>query len=636
MHLKIFLPIYFFVFSLIGLYAQTDKDSLDLSANSYSNKLLDNSINKELNTYNFSTKFTYNLNSHNMFLGIKEIYNSTITKATSKNIKDEQYLKLFGSYSLLEQLKLGLFLNNYIYSDDRSLAINRVSNNNASFFVKFLPINKIEITPYAGLSNNNQIGETDNGFIYGSDVNIDNLELNDFEMSSVLRFQNEDISPRKNTLRLINVNVNSSFQDNLSNNISAYFINQRRDFYFAADESTVNEFNISNNIQSRMESNYALEDNIKFMPSDSPLSLNLTGRASWRNIERTTRYISLNNLSGSSLDSRIQEFKIDFLSSANYHTEDLDLSLKFSFNERDEKHFPRKINGLSQIIYDERETKEAQKNNVSQLSTISIAGVYNLSDKDRLTLSVFHRKLKYDTPSDLNYDDRDELLSIGRILYERKFNRFLNIFVNLEGNFNKTVYIFSERSSNNNIQRIIKLSSGGTITIGDFQTLNSAEVSANYTVYDFEELNTNIRSYSFRQFVYRDSTIIKLKKNLRLLIAGYIKLSEQSDLNWSSFSSKPLRYLNERYAEPKIYYDFSGLSFGIGIRYFVLSNFNIINGTQKEKVSEYQSIGPIAEINYTLSNSISFRTYGWYEFINSENGITREQANFNLKLLFRL
>ena len=626
--------IFLISFPSLFLFAQIEKDSLDLSTKNYNNKLLINNFDKQLNTYNFSTQVKYNYSFSNIFLGLKELFNSTVIKTSTKNIKDEQNLRLFGSYALSDKINLGLFLNNYLYSDDRSLAINKVSYSNSSFFVKFIPVKKFEITPFGGLSTNKQIGETNDGYYYGSEASIDNVEFDDFGMSSLLRFQNEDISPRKNTLRLISLNLNSSFEENLSNNISAYFANQRRDFYFAADETTAGEFGIANNIQSRFESNYFLEDKISFLPHNQPFSFDIQGRVAWRDIQRLTRYVSLQDLSSTAFDSKIREFKIDFLSSADYRTDNLNLSLKVAFSERDEKHTPRKIDGLNQIIYNERESNEAQKNNTSQLATVALSGMIKLSNKDQLTLSVFQRKLKYDTPSDLNFDDRDELLSIGRILYERRLNSFLKAFVNLEGSYNKIVYIFAERSSNNNVQRLIKLSSGGTIEIGKLKTGNSAEVSANYTVFDYEQLNPNFRSYSFRQFVYRDSTNYRFTKNFRLFFTGYVKLSEQGDFKWSNFSSKPLRYLDEKYAEPKLFFDYVGFSFGLGIRYFSLATFNIRNGTQKEKISDYISIGPLSEISYTISDAITFQTYGWYEFISADNA-NREMANFNLKLLYR-
>jgi len=454
-------------------------------------------------------------------------------------------------------------------------------------------------------------------------------------MSSLLKVHNEDISPRKNTLRFINLNLKSNFEEEISNSILAYFSNQRKDFYFSADPLTAKEYDITNNIQSRLESNYFIEDRIRFIPQNSPLSFDLQGRISWRDIERMTRFVSLQSVSSTAFDSKIKESRIEFLSSAEYRTDDINVSFRFSFLERDEKHSPRKIEGLGEIIFNERENSESQKNNTSQLSTIAISSVANLSDYDKLTVSVFHRKLKYDTPSLQNFDDRDELLSIARILYEKRIVSNLTAFLNLEGSYNKIVYIFSERSSNNNVQRILKLSSGGILDLGKLRSSNTAEVSANYTVFDYEKLNPNYRSYSFRQFIFRDSTNFRFTKNIKILFVGYIKLSEQGDFKWSNFSSKPLRFLDERYIEPKLYYEFSAFSFGLGIRYFALTSFNLKNGKDKERVSDYISIGPISEISYDISDIITFKTYGGYEFITTANNSKREMANFNLKLLYK-
>lgn len=617
------------------VYCQTSTDSLSYSSNNFSNRLFGNRFDKQLNTYNFSTQLRQFYQYDKIFLGINENFNSTIIDASDKNIKDEHYLQLFGQYDFSDDIKTGFFLSNNYYSDDRSLAINKVSLVSASLFLKYFLLKNILITPFGGISNNNQIGEKDNGFVYGAEGNIDKYDLGDFEISSLMKFQNEDISPRKNTFRFINFDVNSIFEENFSNTIGAYFVSQRKDFYFTADQATIDQFGIANNLQSRLETNYFIHDKMKFTPANSPFSFDINGKLGWRDIERNTRYVSIESPSSTAFDTKIREFKMEASSNAEYKVDDLQLSLRLSYSEREEKHQPRKIEGLSSIVFNEREKTEAQKNNSSKLAVVSLTGIYNFSRADRILLSLFQRKLVYDTPSELNYDDRDELLSIGRILYERKFNPYLKAFINFEGSFNKIVYIFAERSSNNNIKRFIKLSSGGTFTSGKFTSSNSAEVSANYTVFDYEKLNPNFRSYSFRQFVYRDSTTFAFTKYLKLFFTGYIKLSEQGDFKWSSFTNKPQRYLNEQYAEPKLFYNLFGFNFGAGIRYFSLSTFNIIDGTQKNKVSEYVSIGPLSEINYDITEKILFKTYGWYEFIKTENNTKRELANFNLVLTYK-
>ncbi|MDQ7815511.1 MAG: hypothetical protein RDU14_00635 [Melioribacteraceae bacterium] len=616
-------------------YSQLVNDSLNFSINKFAVRDIQNNFDKQLNTYNFSTRLRQFYQSNKFFIGLNENFNSTVIKATDNNFKDEQYLWLFSQYNISEFYKIGFMLNNNLYSDDRRVAINKASIMNASMFLKLTPLKNLDITPYGGFSSNSQIGEKDNGLLFGTEAGLDKLSLGEFEVSSLLKFQNEDISPRKNTFRYFNIDVQSNIDQDFGNTISAFYAHQRKDFYFTADQPTIDEFGIDNNIQSRLETNYHLQDRIKFLPQNSPFSLDAQARVVWRDIERSTRYVSLTNPSSSAFDSRIQEFRLEFSSSAEYRTDDVNLSFRFSFAERDEKHQPRKIEGLSNIIFNEREINEAQKNNSSKLATIALSGNIKLSNFDNLLISIFHRKLVYDTPSNVNFDDRDELLSIGRIQYEKIFNPYFKAFLNLEGSLNKIVYIFSERSSNNNIKRILKLSSGGTFSSGKLISTNSAEVMANYTVFDYEELNPNFRSYSFRQFVFRDSTNYQLTNYFRLFITGYLKLSEQGDFKWTSFTSKPQRFLEELYSEPKFFFDFRGFNFGIGIRYFSLSTYNLLKGTEKQKISEYESIGPVLDININILETLSFRTYGWYEFINTDNSTKREMATFNLKLVYK-
>ena len=166
-------------------------------------------------------------------------------------------------------------------------------------------------------------------------------------------------------------------------------------------------------------------------------------------------------------------------------------------------------------------------------------------------------------------------------------------------------------------------------------TTNSAEVSANYTVFDYEALNPNFQSYSFRQLVIRDSTSFKLTKTIELLLSGYLKYSEQGEFQWSSFSGNPIRSLDERLVEPKIVYEYYGLNFGIGFRYFETTAYSITNGINKTMSSDYTSIGPTSEITYEISDKINLKLYGWYEFISNGTDLHREIANLDLKLSYR-
>ncbi|MFH1194614.1 MAG: hypothetical protein V1720_02805 [bacterium] len=612
--------------------AQFNRDSLNFTYDNYSPIGFTNIFDKQLNTYSLNTGIKYGYTGNKFFIGVNEIFNSTLVKSAESNIKDEQNFSLLGEYSLTDKIKTGGFLNHIMYSDNRQMDINNASNLVTTLYTKILPANKITLTPFGGFSSNKQVNVEDRGAIYGSEAIIDNLNMSDFVIYSLLKYQNEDISPRKNTVRLMKLNLLNQFEEGINNAITAQYSQQRKDFYFDADSIVTNAFNVENNIQSRTESTYFLQDRIFYSSERTGLTLDFYGRVSWRDIDRETRYIVSDKAIASTFDTKIEEFKLDLSSQAIYKTEKFEGFARAHISEREEKHFPKKINGANDIFFQQRESSEEQKNNKSQQITISANANYYWSRSDKISMSLFHRKLQYDTPSEDNYDDRDELLSIGRIFYSHRFNPFFNFFISLEGNVNHIVYIFAERSSNNNIKRVIKLSSGGLYTGARFVSSNTAEVSANYTVYDYQDLNPNIKSFAFRQLSLKDSSMIFLSRNVNLEANGYIKLSEQGDFNWTDFSGRPVRFLSEIYTEPKLVYIYSDIHFGLGLRYFNLRTYSYDKNYKKVIDTDYMSIGPISEIRFNIGNRLDIYIYGWYEFINNESNTKRELAN----LLFRM
>jgi hypothetical protein len=406
----------------------------------------------------------------------------------------------------------------------------------------------------------------------------------------------------------------------------------RKDFYFDADSLVNEEYNVEQNIQSRIETRYFFEDKLTFNPVRSNLAFLVNGRLAWRDIDRNTRYVPTDNITVSTFDTKITEFRLDLNGTTSYTEGIFRGLLDLIYSEREEKHNAKYIEGASDIIYNERQEQEARKNNTSRLAILTATGSFDLSESDNLTFSLFHRKLKYDTPSDENYDDRDELLSILRLYYVKGITPFFKLFFNLEGSFNKTVYIFSERSSNNNTRRVIKFSGGGDYKIGILRTLNEAIVSANYTVYDFEDINPNLSSFSFRQLYIKDSTQVQLGKNISIDLEAYVKLSEQGDFNWTDFSGKPFRYLEEIFLEPKLVYRFNKVKLASGVRFFSLKTYKYDQNNVKTLDTKYTSTAPLAEITYIVDSYLMLRCTGWLEYINNESDQKRELTNLFINL----
>ena len=534
---------------------------------------------------------------------------------------------MIGAYKFNDLLEAGINVRRNNYSDDRSLAINKSALTNTTLYSNIRVYDNVMLSPFFGYADNTQVGLNDKGYIYGGNATVSEMVFNDLSFNSELNFVNEDINKRKNTDRLFSTSLSNVIENNLSNKLGGFYSEERKDFYFETDSVTQLQFNINSNIQSRVEQKYYISDVIQFKSNNSPLVFNLEATASWRDIDRNTKYKNKQEITSSSFDTKIEEFKLDFAGVFQYNSDYLGAIGRVMFSEQEEKHNAKFIEGASEITYNKRQESEAQKNNKAQLTTLSLAFNYNVSRNDFISLSLFHRKLSYNTQSEANFDDRDELLSIAGLNYSKNLSPFFNLFVNLEGSVNKIVYIFSERSSNNNIRRTLKLNSGGSYNGTLLSSRNEFEVSANYTVYEFEDLNPNFKSFAFRQFTYKDSSRINFNKNLSFAVNGYIKLSEQGDFVWSSFKGKPVRFLEEFYMEPKIEIKSGNATFSTGIRYFSLNTFKFDAKSNKIPDSQYKSIGPISGIKYRISGKTLISCSGWYEFITGNNKEKRELPN---------
>lgn len=608
--LKIFFLLLFFP---VLVYGQHLSDSLLFSISDMPVNRLFSIFDKQLNTYYLNTGIDYSGISSPFQFEINQSFRSTLVRSITNSIRDENNLRLIARYKLSSNFSPGAAITSSILSDDRQLAINQSVINKAIIFTEFNTNNQINVIPYGGLSDNKQVGENDLGPIYGFEASGRNLDFTDFTINSAFRFENEDISPRKNLLRFFGLDVTNPFNPEVSNFIYSTFRQSRKDFYFPADSIVSSQFNISNNIESRTETTFALNDRLLFNRLLKYFSAEISGRINLRNIDRDTRYRSPDVQNISVFDTQVDEFIIGLESGLNFNSGFADALLRLSYFERDEKHITERLDGIDETFYQQRSELESSKNNNSGRTTISLAGNLHLSRKDNLALSLFHSKLKYDTPSADNDDDRDEILSILRMRYSRFLSHFLEAFINAEGTISHVVYLFASRSANNNINRVLRLAMGSNYRGADFSSLNNFEVSANYTVYDFEDLTSNLRSISFRQFTATDSSHLRISRNFSFIVTGYVKLTDQGELDWGEFAERPKRHLQEIFADPKLGLVFSNAFFALGMRYFSLKTFNY---KEEKRIpdSQFLSIGPLFELSIG-SNSLYLKINSWYEFL---------------------
>jgi hypothetical protein len=196
------------------------------------------------------------------------------------------------------------------------------------------------------------------------------------------------------------------------------------------------------------------------------------------------------------------------------------------------------------------------------------------------------------------------------------------------------VYLLKERSANNNINRVLRLYPRTTFRpVSWFSTINAFEVLANYTVYDFEQQAAQVRSFSYRQFAWVDSTRLEFTHRIGLDFFAYLKLYERGLLKWEDFSERTENaYVDQTLACQVRYSPTSGTVFGVGVRYFSQARYLFQDGVRQED-SFSSSVGPTCVIAWEigLHSRMDFR--GWYERRKYADGTERSLASMTMQLI---
>jgi hypothetical protein len=213
----------------------------------------------------------------------------------------------------------------------------------------------------------------------------------------------------------------------------------------------------------------------------------------------------------------------------------------------------------------------------------------------------------------------------------------LEVGVVLDGSFDHLVYLLSERSANNNTNRVLRLSPRTTWRPVPWCTsLNAFEVLANYTVYDFEQELPSVKSFSYRQFGWLDSTSVELTHRLGCDFFAYWKTYERGQLEWAQFKELPQSSADElTYAFQVRAMPAERTVFAVGIRYYGLTRYTNTAGIRQVD-SFLNSVGPTSQVSWSPGPHSRIDFQGWYERQRQPDGTSRSLASMTLNLSVNL
>jgi hypothetical protein len=591
---------------------------------------------RNLNTYFWRGQANYRGRIEDWDIRLGELFLSTLIQTDQKFIKDEQNFGLSLSRKFTEKVGTRLDASSLFLSDNHPIEINRASIHSLLAGMSFQPRESDTIIASIGIKSDNQTGQTDNGLSYRIISRIGDLDLSGYQTSFYGKFSEDLITPRKGESHAAALSVEKNFLQQTKDSLGVQFLRNRRDFYFPADSLVALSFGVTNNIEQRIEEIIDVTNQLRYVVGRDLLLTFNTGLYH-RGISKNINYKAPVSPLASLYDTDISELKLDAFVQGQYETKKVGAIVRFAYGERDEDHQAKPFASFDRNSFTLQQASEQRKNNSTRRTTITGNARAAVTASNVLSLSGFASLLRYDTPSADNTDDRDELLMIFGLSDRQKVGNNMTFWLTADAVLNHIVYLFADRSANNNWNRVVRLSPRVEYQPSSrFKTTNAFEVLANYTVYDFENQVFSVKSFSFRQFSFIDSTTIQLSRRVAMDLSLRVKLYERGQLSWREFKERPVNYFDDRtYWGQFRYTPDAGLTFAVGFRYFSLTRFRY---DAKERAFDNRLVnyGPTCLIEWSASRETRLLISGWYEAQAQTGGPTESVSNVAMSIILGL
>ncbi len=589
---------------------------------------------RNVNTYLWNADAAYRYNDSDQFVNLSEKFTSSFIRSQYSSFRDEQNISLSASKKISEPLSLAIESQSFILSDKQTLGSSNAGIHSGVMGITYQPEPNISITPLLGMRYDKQQRETDNGLNYRLYANADSLDIGGYRAEMSGHLNQSDLGRRYFKNDSAGVNIATQFAQGSTDSVRVHWIRNQSEFFITAADTVKSVFGVSSNIRSRSEQLYGVE-NILVYDVGEGLGTELTVNVESRSIKNAFRYNVLSDPSSVSFNTAVNEFNIEGGMKINYTMQSTLASLGFRIAERDEKHRIEKINGIDNNVQDSRARQESRLDNTAFRTMVSVNVFSDISPADQVLFLSSASILRYDTPDTVNTDDRDELLVNISLKETHRFSSVFSASLTAEATIAHLVYLLRDKSANNNWNRIFRLTPDMSYRPSEnFRMFNAFEVLANYTVFDFESLIPSVKSYSYRQVAFLDSTSYDMTKRVGLDVVAYVRVFERGELRWQEFSERPLQRIEEVTFSPQFRYSIDGRwYFAFGFRSFAQKKFKYVNNTRQFE-STFLSAGPTTSIAIHLSPISLVEIRGWKEFQHQSGGRVQEYSNMSMNVRY--
>lgn len=589
------------------------------------------SFDRLYDTYHWTGQLRYRNRDEAPFrVALNDQYLSTVILSDRQLIRDEQSFGLGIRQRLFGNLSAALQESSYVLSDNQNLGLNAASSHALYGGAEYRPFDQVNVEPFLGYRFDNQIEQRDRGPSYLLALMANDVPFGNYQASLSGYHRYDRLDPRILETHLDTLKITKGFAENTRNAFAVSFARNRRDFYFPADTAVAARFRVGENIETRTENILGVYDSLDYVLSPRA-ALAVQGEILTRGIGRDVRY-QVYSAGAASPHSDVSEFRLDGAAQLGFAPWTGASGIaQIAYQERDEEHSLQQNDSIPSAAYATLSGIETGKNNVSRRTSIGMQLNAGLTRNDSVSADVSTNILRYDTPSALNTDDRDELRDIISLTLMHRFSTAFTLWATGEVNLDHLVYLSSLRSADNTWNRIYRFAPRLVLDPSEsFSTSNAFEVLANYTIYDYDFVSSTVRSFTFRQFGFTDSTEWRLTGRLALRWYQNMRLYERGELQWDQFSERPLAYFEDHTLIGTVRYRATeSLVFSTGIRYFSQSRDQYV-GADRVPESFLRSVGPLTtiELNFGRRTRIFFN--GWFEHQVQTGQVSRNAATMTM------
>ena len=591
---------------------------------------------RNLNTFDWSGRLLMDTSFSGNTIALIEQFTSNIIQVTptslspkSKLISDQQNISVLLGRPLDEQIATRVRWVSFNYSDNKQVGLSNASINSVLGGVEYSPNALLSVSPMAGYRWDRQADIADRGLSLELSAKTRAADVEGYRITGNAQYHKDQLDPRTLESHFVHAGVQKYFAGLSRDSLEVGFSRNRREFYALADST----------IESRVEDVFSFSNLLDYEISTGVLASAFIGVSSL-GLDKSLRAQVVTTPGSFQFNTRIDESHLDTYLQASYRTDDRLTAayIRLSHSERDEVHAAEATpGGPTGFFFDQTNKQEHEKDNLTRRTSLDGALSLPVSVSDRVSLSGAVSILRYDTPSEDNHEDRDEQLIAASLSTWHRLSRYLDMTVSLDGTISHLVYLLSDRSGNNNYNRVLRLAPRAVYRpTRALCTVNAFEVLANYTVYDFDAQQAQVRSFTYRQFGWMDSSAVELTDRIGVDLFVYLKLYERGQLTWSDFAERrESSSVDKTYAAQVRFSPEPSAMFAIGVRYFSQTRY-AYTGPVKELDSFLSSVGPTCAVMWRMGphSQLSFR--GWYEQRKQPDGTQRSLPSMALSILVNL